>query len=147
MKSPRIPFTKHQLQLLREVLRGKGIVLAYLYGSQARGDAKASSDTDFAVVLRRKIPPVQKLQKRLVLMHECSKILKSAPVDLVFYADLPLQVQFEALRDSVLLFSDDENRRIDLEHRTMSRYFDRQYYIRRHSAFVLEQTAAQGILR
>ncbi len=122
------------------------MVLAYLYGSCATGKTHALSDVDIAVAANRKLSAVQKLKKRLVLISECQKILKSSNVDLVFYEDLPLQIQYHALRDSVLIFSDDEDLRVDLEHRTLSRYFDRAYYIRRHTELLLQNVSAHGIL-
>jgi len=122
------------------------MVLAYLYGSVATGKTHARSDIDIAVATDRKLSAQKKLDVRLVLIAGCQKILQTPNIDLVFYEDLPLQVQYHALQDSALIFSGDENLRVDLEHRTLSRYFDREYYIRRHTELLLHNVSTHGIL-
>ncbi len=49
--------------------------------------------------------------------------------DICFFEDLPLQVQYEVIRDGIVLLNADEDRRIGLEHRIMSLYLDRRYYM------------------
>ena len=50
---------------LRQSL-GNGLLLVRLFGSRARGDARADSDVDLLIVVREKTPPVEEALSRAV---------------------------------------------------------------------------------
>ncbi len=52
-----------------------------------------------------------------------------------------MQVQYEVIRDGIVLLNSDEDRRIALEHRIMSLYLDRRYYMQRHTQELIARDA------
>lgn len=125
--APRQPTTQANDALedrLAGVLRGFSprITCAYLFGSQSRGDARASSDVDIAVLFSDDAParllgPVSQLRGELerALNREVDVIdLQRAPPDLVH----------RILRDGRLLLDQDPDARIAFEVAARNAYFD-----------------------
>jgi predicted nucleotidyltransferase len=98
------------------------IAAVYLFGSVARGTARASSDVDVGVLYRAPLAPTLEAQPygdearlseqfaRTVQVVE----LNVAPVDLVH----------RVLRDGILVLDLDKSRRIAFEVRARNEYFD-----------------------
>ncbi len=70
---------------LRAACARHGVVLAYLYGSQARGQAGSLSDVDIAVLFPAEMASDERLKRLLAVMGEFMDIFKR---DDVFVADL-----------------------------------------------------------
>jgi len=116
--------TKIQLKKIQALFRKYGVVLAYLFGSQARETAGPISDTDIAVLLPKKCSEKRRFEIRLALMRECAKILKS-DTDLVVFNDVSsLFFQYVILNEGKLIYQSSEEEAIDFESRTLGRYFD-----------------------
>src|SRR5665811_1220104 len=65
---------------------------------------------------------------QLKLIGELTALLKTNNVDLVALNDSPLLLTYNAIRDGIILKSD-EPVRVRFETRIMSRYLDEQYHI------------------
>jgi predicted nucleotidyltransferase len=106
------------------------VLVAYLFGSFARGTATADSDLDIAVLLaepaeRRLGGPIDELRDAVerASRRSCDLIeLRRAPADLVH----------RVLRDSVLLVERDRSARIAFEVARRNEYFDLLPYLRRY---------------
>ena len=116
--------TQAQLKKMQALFRKYGVILAYLFGSQARETAGPISDTDIAVLLPKKHSEKRRFEIRLALMRECAKILKS-DTDLVVFNDVSsLFFQYVILNEGKLIYQSSEEEAIDFESRTLGRYFD-----------------------
>jgi predicted nucleotidyltransferase len=93
------------------------LVVVYLFGSQARGDAAPDSDVDLAVLGPSPVPPVLRweIQERLAsLLH--------AAVDLVDLRAAPSVLRVEVLRSAVVLFEADRRAREVFEATALAAY-------------------------
>ena len=96
----------------REVLE------AYLFGSQATGEATERSDLDLAILLK---PDAARAaaSHRFTLFAECSRALKRNDIDLVILNTAKnLILQNDIIHTGVVLYSGDTDARIDYELKT-----------------------------
>ena len=102
--------------LAARLSREPDVLVAYLYGSHARGTAGPGSDVDVAVLLDE---GADRAQRRLELQASLGEA-----VDLVVLNDAPVALAYRVLRDGVVLTSRDEQARIEHWVRTVDRYLD-----------------------
>lgn len=112
------------------VERAQDIVVAYVFGSVARGESRAESDVDVAVLFAETPPatlsgPALKLEGELE--HALGKrvqlvVLNNAPVDLIH----------RVLRDGEIVFEADRSARIRFEVAARNEYFDMLPVLRRY---------------
>ena len=100
----------------------EGVVCVYLFGSVARGTARADSDIDVAVLLERDPPPTL-AGSAVSLAGELERGL-GAPVDLVVLNRAPVDLVHRVLRDGVLVFDPRPRERIRFEVGARNAYFD-----------------------
>lgn len=93
--------------------------LAYVFGSTARGEARATSDVDIGVV-RDGTGTLTELSERL------ERALGST-VDLVDLRRAPPLLVHEVLRDGVVALCRDELERAEFESRALAEYLDTQH--------------------
>ena len=106
------------------------IDVAYLFGSTARGTARAGSDVDVAVLPGGSARgPLDAL--RLELEGDIERTL-GRPVQLVVLDRAPADLVHRVLRDGVLLYERDRARRIAFEVRARNEYFDLQPFYARY---------------
>lgn len=122
------------------------VKFAYLFGSYARNDIGSLSDIDIAVFLDETLNDDKRFDLRLELINCMIKIFKTDKIDLIILNDSPLLLSFRVIHDGLILYSSDEKRRIAFETKIMSRYFDQQYYYRRHAKATINRIAMEGIL-
>jgi predicted nucleotidyltransferase len=104
------------------------VELAYLFGSTAEGTEGPLSDIDIGIYLSSKLTKGERIEKRLELIGELSTLLKNDHVDLLVMNDAAPFINFEVIRPNVLLFMRNEDLKLDVEQRIMSRYLDRKYH-------------------
>ena len=120
------------IEKLRTTLapHGSALVCAYLYGSAARGDDRATSDLDIAVLFRQEPPAtldgmgfdIAGDVERVTGRRADVTVLNRAPADLVH----------RVLRDGVLLYETDRRRRVAFEVDRRAEYFDLLPYLRQY---------------
>jgi predicted nucleotidyltransferase len=104
----------------------------YLFGSAARGTARAGSDIDVAVLFDTR-PPRTLNGPRFVIEGELERAL-GVPVDLVVLNDAPVDLRTRVLRDGRLLVERDPSARIAFEVRTRNEAFDLEPVLARYRA-------------
>lgn len=127
------------LNVLQEYFQSKPVLLAYLLGSRATGNVKSYSDTDIAVLFDDKLTPRQRMALRIELISDLMKILKTDNIELIDLTDASPQFCYEAIKHRKEIFVKDDKLRIDFETKALSEYFDRQYYLKRHSTTGVEK--------
>jgi predicted nucleotidyltransferase len=105
---------------LRRVLASTpGVLLAYLFGSHARGRAGPLSDVDVAVLLDH-----DDEQRRLELMAVIGDAVAPARADVVILNDAPPVLSYRVLRDGMMLTCHDERARTEHWVQTVDRCLD-----------------------
>ena len=98
------------------------VVAAYLYGSQARGDATPASDVDIAVLFDA--PPAATLDgPQLTLQSDVERQL-GCPVDVVVLNTASADLVHRVLRDGVVILDRDRAVRLRFEVARRNEYFD-----------------------
>jgi hypothetical protein len=111
-----------QLEGFAEAAASEGVVAAYLFGSEARGEARPSSDVDLAVLFAQ-LPPATLAHPAVRLAGEMERRL-GRPVDVVVLNTAPVDLVHRVLRDGRLLLDRDPSRRIGFEIKARNDYFD-----------------------
>jgi uncharacterized protein len=119
------------------------VTVAYLFGSTVRGEANCLSDIDIAVLFDDNFSKEEAFNFQLELIGELTVLLKTNNVDLVTLNDSPLILTYNAIRNGIILKSD-EPIRVRFETRIMSRYLDEQYHIKRHTRESLKRISRSG---
>lgn len=107
------------------------VVCAYLFGSHARGEAGADSDIDVAILLGDDVPDEAAFDLRLRLARSIERAAGVGPIEVVVLNGAPLPLLGRVLRDRILLFSDDEARRVRFESLAERRFLDFDIHARR----------------
>lgn len=117
---------KKIIQLLKQE---NNILFAYLYGSYARKEENQKSDIDIAIYLSQE-PKTEFLPEKLSTKLE-KKINKN--IDIRILNNRKIIFKHQVLKHSELLFSKDENKRVEFETYVYDRYLDFKYYINQYN--------------
>lgn len=130
---------------LARALRSRPVEFAYLFGSQARGTAGVTSDTDVAVYLRDGLTQSRRWSAEDSVAQALHRIgIPTDRLDLVVLNRVGLLLRFRVIRDGRLLFERAPAQRIQFEAQTMQRYFDWQYYAERGARMAIDRIARHG---
>ncbi|MEK7439744.1 MAG: nucleotidyltransferase domain-containing protein [Chloroflexota bacterium] len=91
---------------LKEILVKHGVALAYLFGSHAKGTARASSDIDIAVLLPYDTPRSKFFDARLALTNELMDLLHKNEIDVVVLNEATPLLSHEILSAGKILYED-----------------------------------------
>lgn len=116
------------------------VKFAYLFGSQARGDAGLLSDIDIAVYVDGRMDP---FRLRLALLESLAHRLGTDRFDLVTLNDASPLLKYEVVRQGVVI-KEHRQRRIAFEVRTLSEYFDTEH-LRKTQRQYLKEQLRQGV--
>ncbi|ADI74069.1 DNA polymerase beta domain protein region [Methanohalobium evestigatum Z-7303] len=107
------------------------VILAYLFGSVAKGESNRLSDVDVAVLLDESLTKQEMFDLELKFIDDIVGILKVDDIDLTIMNLAPLTLNFNIIKQGYILKSD-ENKRVRFETYLMSRYLDEKYYRERY---------------
>ncbi len=124
----------------------EGVVLAYLFGSHARGRAWAQSDVDVAVLLEGRPDNDQCFDMRLEVIGGLMGILHTNDVDVLILNQAPPALRYAVLRDGIVLFCRDRQAMIEFRVRTLNEYLDFKPFLKRHGDAILEKARKGKLL-
>lgn len=131
-------------ELKRFIEGQEGIVVAYLFGSCARGGTGPLSDVDVAVYLDEHLNKSERFDLRMRMINETSSILKTDRVDVVVMNDAPITLNHEIIKNGKVLVAKDAEKRVEMESKILSKYLDIIYYERRSLNQFLERILERG---
>lgn len=116
--------------LMETLSKWPDITFAYLFGSKVKGYANKMSDWDVAVYFSE-VPKRKRRWPSFELEAELSRAVGATVQVTVLNDNIPPVLGFEVLKYGIVLLDKDENLRMDFENRTLRRYFDWQYFLKR----------------
>jgi predicted nucleotidyltransferase len=124
---------------------GRGILVAYAYGSRVSGHPLPESDLDVGYYphLGPGIPCLS-LQEEMLLEADLSDAT-GVSVDLRCLASAPLELRGRVLEEGVRIYSSDDVERVALECEILSRYHDRKQSFERMHELRLRRVAHEGL--
>lgn len=131
------------IRALRRLGPERGIIAACLYGSHARGEVRAASDIDVAVLLEdhSSLSALDLLK----LGQELEEQTGLNNIDLRPLNDAPLSANGSIPTEGKLLFSGDDSARVDFEVRIRGLHFDFLLRLRYHQKEFIHRTAEKGL--
>jgi predicted nucleotidyltransferase len=129
--SSNLAFPRHQVidRLRAElpiILRERPVMIAYLYGSVAEGYALPNSDIDLALVLTpdHGLSAYQRTLMELDIAAEIEERCGLYSLDVRSINEAPVMAQGTVLTEGVILYSRQEDFRVEYEVLTRKKYFD-----------------------
>ncbi len=119
------------------------ILFAYLFGSRAAGQAHFLSDIDVACFLEPGDMEYY-LKKDKQLLGDLAVGLHTSKIDLVLLNAAPLVLQFKVISDGNIVFSRDEQGRVDYETNVLYRYFDLKPYLDEYHQLMRDRMKRAG---
>ena len=107
---------------LREVLQSREVVLVYLYGSQARGDAGLLSDVDVAVQFAPDLPRRERFSRVGRLISDLCQLLQRDDVYVVDLDRIPPLLCHRIYLNHRLLYCPDDVGQVAFETRALRQY-------------------------
>jgi len=111
------------------------VLLAYLFGSRAKGVDSPKSDYDIGVLFAHAIPT----DDFYLLQHKLVELLH-AQVDLVDLSQAPIELVYNVIAARQPIYEKDLSTRVEFEADTMSMYFDQLPVLRARRRELLEET-------
>lgn len=109
---------------LQELLAGKPVSLAYLYGSIAGGFTTPFSDIDIGLVVDDILPPASSLSLILFLNLAISDLLEYPNIDVRILNEAPIIFCGRVVLDGRLIYARSEIERVNYEVLTRQKYYD-----------------------
>jgi predicted nucleotidyltransferase len=110
--------------LADRLLRDRGIVAAYVFGSRVSGRPRPDSDLDIGYYLeRRRRRESLPIREEMLLAADLAAEM-GCDVDLRSLGDAPLELRGKVLEEGARIFSGDDVERVALERETLARYHD-----------------------
>ena len=148
MKPNMDPEMAAHLPALRAYFGARGdVLLAYLYGSHARGTAGPLSDVDVAVLLEGEPSARECFQVRLDVIGAMMEMLQRDDVDVVVLNEAPPALAFRVIRDGVLLHARSEAMRTGYVARITIEYLGFQPCLALYERAILERARRGELTR
>jgi predicted nucleotidyltransferase len=112
-------------EALKTIFIRHGVLLAYLFGSQAEGRITPQSDIDLAVLLPRSLTAEQRFRTQVALIGDCIQLFHRNDVDVIILNEANPVLAFEVVRNGKVLYEDPKTKpAVDFAVYTLSRYAD-----------------------
>lgn len=115
------------------------ILVAYIFGSHAKGTNTRESDIDIAILLSE--TPEKTLDYQLYLVKELSGILGDN-VDLVILNNAPPLLKNQVIKHGKVIYSASERSRIIFEAKAQSEYLDLSMALKRYDECLIRKILA-----
>jgi predicted nucleotidyltransferase len=127
------PIIEELRACLPAILEDRPVLLAYAYGSQVAGYATPKSDVDIALVLHGSsdLSPYERMELALDVELAIEAQCEVPTPDVRSIDQAPLRIQGDVVTHGVLLYSADEDARVEYEIGIRTRYFDFQPVLER----------------
>lgn len=129
---------------LNKIFEENGVVLAYIFGSAAKGKESGLSDLDVAVFFGGDAALNEQNQKELGLSAEIGKLMEINRVDVVNLnkVDNPLLL-YNIVLEGKAIFTKDQRLKASLERRALREYEDTAY-LRNVSSRIMRRQIKEG---
>ncbi|MDO8582294.1 MAG: nucleotidyltransferase domain-containing protein [bacterium] len=125
--------TEHQKKELQKICMREPILIAYLFGSLAKGQERKESDADIAVHVSPVLSKEQRFALRLKIMERTSRVLKRI-TDVVMLNDIVSPFfKYVIITEGVVLYQKSEIHRIEIESNIYTIYFDFQPFLQNYT--------------
>lgn len=115
------------LSTIKNIFQKNRVVLAYLFGSAAKGKTTKLSDFDLAVLLNKVVKPNKYFAVRLSLLDKLGRIIKNKPLDVVILNEAsPLLAQMVTSRGKII-YCQNNNIKTDFQIKTLKNFDDAIY--------------------
>jgi uncharacterized protein len=125
-------------------VRQPDIVVAYLFGSVARGRAHKLSDVDVAILFAPEVGLEESVERQLQLMGDLEQFADREVQVTVLNRATPL-LTYQVVKYGVLLFERNHNERMIFEVNTIKVYFDLQPMYRLFDRLLAKQIREEGL--
>ena len=142
--------TIFQLQKgIPRILAGYPVMLAYLYGSVVDGDVHPASDVDIALVIDpdRNFSAYERMQIEFDIAAEVERRCGVKEADVRSLNMAPLTVQGKVITEGILLFSSDDEFRVQYEVHIRKLYFDFLPVMEMMRTAFFDQVQEEGLIR
>ncbi|MCS7201744.1 MAG: nucleotidyltransferase domain-containing protein [Dictyoglomus sp.] len=111
---------------IKKIFEEKGVILAYIFGSFAKGNISNLSDIDVAILFSEDIPKENYFDLKLEISYLLLEILRELKrdVDLVILNDASLILKYQVIKYGEIIYKKDEKTRVDFEEETIKNYLD-----------------------
>jgi len=135
---------KKIIKKINHILRKKGVILAYIFGSFAKGKNDILSDFDVAIMFSEKISPDQQFDIEMKLAGEIRNILKINRVDIVNLATTinPL-LKHNIIFSGTVILEKEPKVRQTIERKIVQEYEDTNY-LRETSFKIMRRQIKEG---
>ena len=137
--------TNSQKSQIIEFVKNKLLEVVYVFGSQATGEVKPLSDYDFAVLFDDQISSSVRFDLKLEIITFLSKLLKTDKIDVVDLNSAPISFRYSAIKPRMDIYTRSKIKRDEFELKTFQEFFDRAYYMKRHTKVSLTTIASEGL--
>ncbi|HEX6207982.1 MAG TPA: nucleotidyltransferase domain-containing protein [Actinomycetota bacterium] len=134
---------EHLREAAPGVLEDEPVVFAYLFGSQATGQAHPRSDVDVAVMLDETVPEDERLETSLRLARRLSEASGLGRIEVVLLNDAPLPLVGRAISTRQVIYSKDEPARVEFESRRHREFLDFQIHAEPLARALLRRAAGE----
>ena len=96
------------------------------------------SDVDLGILFAESTPAMRRLDLAAAVCEDAERVTNTA-VDVVILNDAPPALRHRVIRDGLLLFANDERRRVTFESQSIAEFLDFQPVIDRYDRQLLER--------
>jgi uncharacterized protein len=126
--------------------RQPDVIVAYLFGSVARGQETRLSDVDIAVLLDPTAETEADLDRQITLLTDLTQ-LAELEVQLTLLNDVPPLLAYEVIREGILLHQRSGAERVAFQVKAMKEYFDIQPMLAFYNDVLRQRIREDGLGR